>query len=193
MLISAQAFCVDLPKWRTLFNDSGFDANIKENRQIVAHGLKEHLTQLNAYIPNLKPSELEWLDQENKALDKLNGEAWTQRFIQLEWAPERQTKTLKGYLNAVIFSLSEIVSNDKLTLKEEMSYWAHVVLILIEDNIFNESLNVLKKHGRINFTDDIKKKMMLTDDKDLWLLYRVYGRNIQREMVWPYLKDEINK
>ena len=191
--ISSQTFCAEFPKWRQIFNDSNFDSNSKENRHIVAEGLLEHLKQLNAYIPNLKPYELQWLEQENESLNKLKGEAWAQKMMKIEWTPENHTKRIKEKLNNIIGSLNEIVLNKKLTLQQEVMYWAHVVLILMEDEYFNESLTVLIKSGRINLTDEITSNMMLVREDDMWLLYKFYGKSIQATIVLPYLMDKIKK
>jgi hypothetical protein len=193
--ISSQAFCAEISEWRTALTSGKFNKNSKKERQAIAQGLLDHLDQLNAYVPNLKPSELEWIDKEKQALDKLEGDAWMQKLMKIEWAPETHTKTIKLYLKAVLESLNEIVGNKDLTLREEVLCWAHIVLILIKDTTFNESLAVLEKNGRIQLTKDIKDRLLLADGKSvgLWVIYNLYGEYIQLYIVLPYLRGEISK
>lgn len=169
-----------------------FNATQKTERTEIAKDIKAKIELLDSYLPNLKPSEIAWIEEEKVAIQKLKGmDAQAARLVQLLESPEFQHQNLKDSLRNIKNNL-DCIANEKVTLNSEMLCWAVTSHHLSEESTFDDSITVLKKHGRL--PKDIAKKaglLEISGYRSYSILYKSYARGIMEYIIIPYLAGNI--
>jgi len=154
-----------------------FNADSRDDRIEMAKSIKAKIEILDSYLPNVKPSEKEWIEREEADIEKIkDSKAANERFLQLYESPEYQQLELKGIIDELKDRLM-FIANKKVKLKDEMLFWAIVNFNLSNTIIFNDSILILKRHGRL--PKDIAQKADLTsEDAGYGARYNWFGRSI---------------
>lgn len=185
ILIPTNAFASNF--WSFLSGE--FNAKQKIERIEMAKTIRANIDLLDSYLPNTRPSEIKWIDQERIAIDKLkDSDAKVERLRQFYESPEFQQQKLKGLLGNIKNSLDCIMS-EKVSLKTEMLCWAITSNHLSDSFTFNDSIMILKKHAKL--PNDIAKKADLTQELDYSSKYEWCARAIIEHIVIPYLAGKI--
>jgi len=188
-LFCQYAFAYDNSNWRQLLFMGNFDVSERNSRLIIANGFLSSLQSLDAYVPNLKPSEKQWLDSERKSFSTLSGEALNQKMYRLSSSTEFQLETLKENLKGAISGLKCIKQKD-VKLDREIYCWAHVNLILTDDSTFNDAIVRLNNSTKVIFSPPVRKQFLLSNEMNSpWSGYKLLGRSIQKNIVVPYLQS----
>jgi len=165
-----------------------FNAQSREDRIAIAKSLIIKIELLDSFLPNLKPSEKEWVEQEQAAIEKIkDGYAKLERLKQLSDSPEYHQLKLKNHTENIKFFLNSI---PKEKLKGEMLSWSYVSYLLSDPTTFNDAIKNLKRHGRL--PKDIEKKAgIFPENIGYGFLYNFYGRSILEYIIIPYLRGTI--
>lgn len=169
--------------------DGKFDATSRKERGEIAKDLRERVHRLAQYLPSLKPQESAWLTQESEAIDRLGqSEAALSRRVQLATSPEFQHKKLHGALAAIRDALA-CAGDPSTSRSREMMCWSVGSFLLTDRAMFNDSISILRKAGRL--PPDVEKHAILGPESlGFGYFYDLWGRGIQEYIVIPYLKGQ---
>ena len=185
ILLVANAFAADSAS----LISGEFNAKQKIERTEIAKDIKSQIDLLDSYLPNLKPSEIEWIDQERIAIKKLEGtDAWSARLTQFYESPEFQQQKLKNLLGSIKSNI-DCIMNEKVNLNTEMLCWTVTSYNLSDRSTFDDSIMTLKKHTKL--PNDIVKKAGLWEASGYGAKFETYARGIIEYIVIPYLAGKI--
>lgn len=169
--------------------DKTFNAASKEERHAAAKDLYELIEVLAIYLPAPKPSEIEWVEKEQAAIDIItNIDARDERVADLYESPELQHQKLYNLLKSVKTHLRRIYS-EKVSLREEIFCWAVVGYYLSYKSTLDSSIPILIRSDRL--PKDIADKARLYPELGYGERYSWYGRVINEKIIIPYLADKI--
>lgn len=181
-----------LPAWAVdtsnLINGK-FDATSRKERGEIAKDLREKVHRLAQYLPSPKPQESAWLTQESEAINRLGqSEAALSRRVQLGTSPEFQHEKLHSALAAIQDALA-CAGNQSNSLSREMMCWGVGSFLLTDRAMFNDSISILLKAGRL--PPDVEKRAVLGPESlGFGYFYDLWGRGIQEYIVIPHLKGQ---
>lgn len=174
------AFCADA---LSLMNGD-FDASSKKVRTEIARDLGKKIQTLLQFLPSPKPSELDWLKKEREAIAKIeSGDVAMSRINHYLLSPEYQHEKLHSAATALSDALT-CAAESKVSLSREMMCWSVANLYLTDRSMFEESMDVLKKAGRL--PSDLYKEGNVAVGSGR--LYSTFGRGIQEHIVIPHLQ-----
>ena len=164
-----------------------FDATSRKERREIAKDLGERVHTLAQYLPSLKPQDSAWLTQENEAIDRLGqSEAALSRRVQLGTSPEFQHEKLHNSLAAIRDAIA-CAGDPSTSLSREMMCWSVGSFLLTDRDMFNDSISILIKAGRL--PRDVEKHA-ISPSLGFGYFYNLWGRGIQDYIVIPYLKGQ---
>ena len=168
LLSSSQAFTATSDKDGLIFG--GFDNQSIVERNQIASDLLIEINKLHNYLPTQKLSEIRWIHKEDAALKKLTGDAWSSRIVNLSISPEFQHYELSSALKSLIEAL-ECASNSNTSIKKEMLCWSVASFYMSDEEIFDDSVNILINSGRL------PKKAIgeVTNSRSFYLSLFIYG------------------
>ena len=136
-----------------------------------------------------KPQESAWLTQESEAINRLGqSEAALSRRVQLGTSPEFQHEKLHSALAAIQDALA-CAGNPSNSLSREMMCWSVGSFHLTDRAMFNDSILILLKAGRL--PPDLEKRAILGPESlGFGYFYDLWGRGIQEYIVIPHLKGQ---
>jgi hypothetical protein len=163
-----------------------FDVGLNEHRKRIAKALYRDLKSFEAYIPALKPDQIEWLTNEEISLSKLPEEALKQKHETLVRSDEYRLRSLHQMIANILVPLSQIIEDSELQLQTEMALWAWTNWALT-DYSFDEVITNLTRSGIFELTEAIENEFGLSNSGayNPWLRYNVIARQIQKEIVIP--------
>ncbi len=170
------------------------DTTKKSNRIYIAKRLLKDAQCLDTMIPNLKPSEIEWLEKEGKAIAKMKDSG--NRFMNFYNSSEYQTREIKDELKILIFSLSLLANQiQPISIEKEMMVWGWISHDLVGSDFSDPLMLLRKKLIRIygeNY-DNCGISLLPTYSDNPWVLHKIIGRNILGFIILRYLKGDITK
>jgi hypothetical protein len=168
-----------------------FNANSRDDRKEIAKALLEKIEKMASFLPEPKPSETSWLEQEKKEIDKLAGkDAYLSRITSYYGSTEYHHKWLYDALQNSIKHLKCVI-NDKVPLKSEMLCWAIASSQLSIHVSTNDAVKVLIENKRLPM--DIAMKCGLVPGIEIGTLFQFWGRKINDHIIIPYLAEKITK
>ena len=103
-------------------------------------------------------------------------------------SPELHHERLHGALTAIDDALS-CAADAKASLSREMMCWSIASFLLTDQSMFDDSIRILLKAGRLPLDlAEIKDTLIGTDTLGYGRIYDYLGRRIQEYLVIPYLK-----
>jgi hypothetical protein len=163
----------------------------KKDRMEIARDLKGSGLKLSSYLPNLKPSEIEWVRREREEiarLGKTDVDASNSRMRQLFSSPEFQQIRLQETLGELSAAL-DCVTNATSSLSKEMFCWSVASFHLTGSSIFQDAISILLRAGRL--PDEVKNKAHLgPEDLGFGVIYGWWGRGIHEYILIPYLRQQ---
>jgi len=164
-----------------------FDSDSREERVEIANSIFEEIQKIDNYVPNIKPSEQEWLNQEQLDIQRLEGkEGYYERIKQLASSVERAHIQLKNLIESIKSGL-ECILAEHVKFKSEIGCWAFVALKLNDRSTWSE-ITILIRHDRL--PKDIEDKTILSDvvyESDYGYLLSSIADGILEYIVLDYL------
>lgn len=171
---------------------SDLNASNRYERIAIAKDILSKIKSLHSYLPTMKPSEIEWLMAEEKAIEKLrksDASAALERMKNYDHSPEYQHFQLDLLLKKLEEDLQCII-NKKTNLKSEMLCWVSVSINLPNKGKFHDPLMILRKHGRL--PSDIGKKAGLYISNNEIIAFDYYSRGILKSIITPYISGTLS-
>lgn len=167
------------------FDAQSRQARIERGRAIVAE-----VRRFADLVRSPSPSEEEWVKGEQIAIEKLTDrDAEFNRTIQLVESPDFQQVKMRNYVVALGDSLG-CISDPKVDLKREMLCWAAASYQLSDSVTLDDGVRILLHAKRL--PDKTIEELAGTREHDgMSFKYRMLSRNIQENVVLPYLRGEI--
>jgi len=178
ILISSASFAENKPDPSLI--SGNFDGLNRTSRLTIAKYLSDHLSDIDAYIPNPSPSQVEWIKKEEDGISKIKDkDTQISRWINLHETIPYQKLAIKNTLKKCL-SLIKIIRGTKDT-KKEIYYWAALSSILIEKDTFHDAILVIGRE--VNFPTWISP---ITS-----LLIESQGKGVLNYIVIPYLHQQV--
>ena len=145
---------------------------------------------LDAYIPNLKPSEKKWYEEEKKALQIMYTE---KRQMELDRSVEHNIISIKDELKNIKKSIGNILKPN-ISLKKEVAWWSQLAIQLISNHDLNKNIDVLENNNKIDLNNEIIKKLNLAPVKgERFFFLEVRGKIAYALIVKTYLFDQLKE
>jgi hypothetical protein len=159
-------------------------------RKQLAVKLNELLTTLDRAIPSSKPSEQQWVDDEQKAIKEIKDDNLRlKRFIDFEKSAEYQQYNIKRHIKILKVNLNGVTkAND---VKNEIYYWAKVSYDLTDKSTFDFAIAILKSNNRL--PSDVNGIYLGGNESGGGYFYNSFGRAIINYFVIPYLDGSLPK
>lgn len=174
-----------------------FNATSHKVRGEIARKLLTTVHRLSIYVPTPKPSESAWVEQEGIVIQKLNTDnddstAANSRRLQYVHSPEFQQQKLYTVLADIENALS-CAAAPNTPLRKEIMCWSVASFLLTDHSMFNDSIAILLKAGRLpkDVTEHKSDVMLGSESLGFGFWYEAYGRGIQEYIVIPYLKGQL--
>jgi hypothetical protein len=170
------------------------DGQARSDRLKYARAALIHVDAVRSMTPTLKPSEVEWLEGERRALAKTVGTSGTNRTILLVNSPEYQQERFLRVLNEAADAL-RCVGESSVVLKREIFCWAVASYWLGRRSDLDDAVRTLRQSGRLpkqslampgNTSEDV-------DETLLGIAYGIVSREVQEQLVLPYLKGDLTR
>jgi hypothetical protein len=162
------------------------DAN---GRVQYAKTLISFLNKVDASIPSLSPSQMQWLERERGEYKKSNNHS---RYREVMNTKEYQLDTAKNNLAQLISTLHLII--EKPPLKVEMYLWSLMMERLMSMEFYDSLYALINEFGIVD------KKLFYSDSSvttggDLFYLNNgeIPAAQILRNIIQPYLREESDK
>lgn len=136
------------------------DGNLTKSQRIeIADELLKNIRALDANIPSLTPKESQWLESEWNSLGSLPLEASNQKAFRLSSLPEYQTREFKKGIEFIRVSLECIKKWAGVSIEQEMFCWAGAAYYLTDNGLFNDSIRILVKSGKISLPSTVSEQL----------------------------------
>lgn len=127
---------------QTLSSDD-FNPLDEKERTKVARELGDYFKPMVNFFPNLKKSDLDWIEKESREIRRINDPNITgKRFVRLYESTEYQIKKIKDQLHQIIQSLEAILEENN-KIEKEMFLWFCVSRKLVENTDFDWGIKKL--------------------------------------------------
>ena len=153
-------------------------------RDLAAKELQDEFRRFDGFIPELRPSEAEWVRSEQAAVDSLSGQpAFISRLGILVDSPEYNQFHLKRTLADLIGLTSHVRSN--LGTEKEIRDWAEIGTLMM-GSIFEDGYPKFARSGRVKIPKE--SKLLIGDGKNFSTsVYEMIGKGIMSSVVLGYL------
>ena len=168
-----------------------FDGHSRQGRIDHAKRLVRVVDVIKGGLPLLKPSEAEWIEKENAAIEKLGGDnpnqgsRYFQFYVSGEFRHQQLEKSLQEMSNAL-----GCVLDDKVLLSREVFCWAALSYLLSDEDLEGHMF-IAKDKGRLSLGGLLSKSQSI---ETLSSILNMMGYRIGTGVVIPYLRgDEFTK
>lgn len=166
----------------------------RQQRKKLAIDFESLFKSLDSTIPSLKPSEQEWINEEQNNIHaevrKTAGlEKTLERQENLLRTVEYQQGNIKKHIKGILKAANCIIQAREI--RQEIHCWAQLSYSLTDREMFDTAFSVLEKGKKIYISNEKKKKIFLLDDSLNGRIYDLFGRGINKSFVIPYLAGEL--
>ena len=166
------------------------NASSRSARSEIAEDLKQQLTKLKEQLPVQRPSEIEWVAEEQAALSKLRGgDMPIGRVQEFYESVEFQHVKLNRLLEVIDGNFDCVIT--AASLKKEMACWQLASFNLSEESTFQDAITILISKGRLS--KDIAHRAEIFESQGYGAKYNWYARAVEEHIILPYLFDTITE
>jgi hypothetical protein len=160
------------------------NANSRAARAEIAQDLKQRLAKLKDQLPVQRPSEVEWVAEEQAALSKFSGNDMPViRMQEFYESVEFQHLKLNRLIEVIYGNLDCAISVE--SLRREIACWQLASFNLSEESAFQDAITILVRKGRL--PEDIADRAELFVSQGYGAKFNNYARAIEEHIVLPYL------
>lgn len=169
-----------------------FKSDTRADRTSSARAMLAHVEYVSSTLSTMRPSDKEWMTRERAAIHNLKDTAVSnERMKQLVESVEYQHSELDYVLTNVRDALNCVIQSG-VTLRRETYCWA-VAAYHFNYADLTYAIGKLRKAGRMSRVNlsGMGGGTPVDDDDGLAIVYRAGARNIQEQIVLPYLRGDL--
>ena len=179
-------FAQDLPEtWAKLsIADNALSA---PERKLIAFSLRNRFQEIKDFIPELKPSTRNWVQEERKKLKSLVEEDKETKIHEILDSTNIALVTFTDSLDKLL----ELSTSNKnpISIQKEMADWAEISSLLMNEAAFQSGLKKFGKPLKTEIPTEVRALMVGFDNFDP-SMYDFVGKGITRTILLPYLRNE---
>lgn len=169
------------------------EGDTRANRLKAATGMLRQIESSISLIAVQKPSELEWLDTEQAAINKISDvDIEIQRKLRLLRSPEFSHQKYLNELNVARDSIKCILEESE-TLFREVYCWTVLLHVFMGSTDLDEAIAVLRANGRLPKNNHffIKEATNSNTVSNLSFEYTHASKSIVEKIIRPYFEGNL--